>query len=112
MPLRRDFQFARAKVDAEGACRLHGEGSCQGPLAAAHVVERSRDDDLIVDPMDIVPLCTLHHQLYDARRVSILHVLTLEEQAAAVRKLGIYRALRRVTSGTSRIEEGPPDRPT
>jgi hypothetical protein len=109
--MRRDWSFARQKVEQEGRCRLAHDFECGGPLAAAHVIERGRDDDMIVDPVDIIPLCTQHHALYDARRVSILHVLSLEEQAAAVCKLGIYRALRRVTSGTTRLVEGAPDRP-
>lgn len=111
MPDRRDWSLARAKVEQEGRCRLTGEGPCQGPLAACHVVERSRDESTIVDPVDIWPGCTLHHQLYDSRRVSILHVLSQEEQAAAVRKLGIYRALKRLTSNQSTILEEPTDRP-
>lgn len=111
MPDRRDWSFARAKVEQEGRCRLEGS-ACIGPLAAAHVLDRGKDDDLVVDPVDILPLCTQHHQLYDARRISILHVLSPEEQAAAVRKVGIYRAVRRLTSGTTKLSEGAPDRPS
>lgn len=109
MPDRRDWTFARAKVEEEGRCRLAGSG-CIGPLAAAHTLDRGKDGDLVVDPVDVVPLCTQHHQLYDARRISILEVLTHEEQAAAVRKVGIYRAVRRLTSGTTQLSEGPADR--
>lgn len=104
---RRDWVHARAKVDAEGRCRLHGGGVCLGALAAAHVVERSRDDGDVVQPEDVVALCAHHHALYDARRVSLLEHLTHEEQAAAVAKLGIVRALRRLTSGQTEAIDRP-----
>lgn len=76
-------------------------GRCSGPLAAAHVVSRGYDAGAVVQPCDIVPLCTEHHGAYDSRRLSILEYLTLEEQAAAVAKLGVVRALKRLTSGQS-----------
>jgi hypothetical protein len=98
--------LARAKVEAEGRCRLGPQG-CDGPLEAAHVVERRYDDVPTVPPSDVIPLCRHHHGRYDARRVSVLEILTLEEQAAAVDKLGIVRALRRTTSGTSDVVERP-----
>lgn len=105
--MRRDWALARAKVDGEQRCRLAGEGPCDGPLEAAHTVGVSTDDTPTVQPYDIVPLCKLHHARYDARRVSILHVMTLEEQAAAVQKLGLIRALRRLTSGSTEPVERP-----
>lgn len=112
---------ARAKVEQEGRCRLarftpgaHGEyGPCEGPLEAAHVVERRFDDAPTVPPEDVIPLCRFHHARYDARRLSILEFLTLDEQAAAVDKLGIVRALRRTTSGqTEAVERRDSSRPT
>lgn len=99
--------MARAKVEQEGRCRLAALGRCSGPLAAAHVVGRGFDDTPVVQPCDIVPLCTAHHGAYDARRVSILEYLTLEEQAAAVQKLGLVRALKRLTSGQSEAIDRP-----
>lgn len=103
---RRDWSKARAKVEAEGRCRLQGP-DCDGPLEAAHVTERSRDDGPEVQPCDVWPACRFHHARYDARRISILEVLTHEEQAAAVDKLGIVRALRRLTSGQSEAVDRP-----
>lgn len=103
---RRDFTFARAKVEAEGKCRLRDQ-DCAGPLEAAHVVDRRFDADSIVDPASVIPLCTFHHARYDARRVSILEHLELDEQAAAVAKVGIIRALRRTTSGQTEPVERP-----
>lgn len=117
---RRDWSLARAKVEQEGRCRLadkwvilrgmpedEGMQACDGRLEAAHTIGVSSDDTDTVQPYDIIPLCTYHHARYDARRISILHVLTLEEQAAAVQKLGLIRALRRLTSGTTEAVERP-----
>lgn len=102
--MKRDMALARAKVEQEGRCRL-GPVGCDGPLEAAHVVERRYDDTPTVPPCDVIPLCSFHHARYDARRVSILAELTHEEQAAAVDKLGIIRALKRTTSGTTEAVE-------
>lgn len=94
---------ALEKVRREGRCRLCPE--VYG-LQFAHTVGRSHDhrvelEDgttaLFVDPLDGIPLCPQCHQDYDHRRVSILEVLTLEEQAAAVAHLGIVRALHRLS---------------
>lgn len=104
--MKRDWTLARAKVESEGRCRL-ADAHCSGPLAAAHVTGRAHDAEATVQPCDIVPLCTEHHGAYDSRRVSILEVLTLEEQAAAVQKLGLIRALRRLTSGSTEPVERP-----
>jgi hypothetical protein len=95
--MRRDWTEARTKVETEGRCRLSHTGECLGPLAAAHVVGRQADDSRVVHADDVIPLCTHHHGLYDARRVSILECLTYEEQARAVAKLGIIRAAKRLT---------------
>lgn len=117
MTPRRDWTLARAKVENEGRCRLadpanvgyERSGACDGPLEAAHTVERRHDDgERTVQPCDVIPLCKLHHMRYDARRISILELLTHEEQAAAVDKLGIVRALRRLTSGTTEAVERQP----
>jgi hypothetical protein len=41
---RRDWSSARAKVEAEGCCRLaHADDPCEGPLEAAHVIGREHD---------------------------------------------------------------------
>lgn len=103
---RRNWQEARAKVEREGRCRLHLTGECLGPLAAAHVVGRAADEERIVYAGDIIPLCTHHHGLYDARKLSVLEYLTYEEQARAVMKLGIVRAAKRLTSNTNVWQEG------
>jgi hypothetical protein len=106
--------LARAKCDLEGVCRVMARGGkpavvglCDGPLEAAHIVERRYDDAPTVPTPDIVPLCAYHHARYDARRLSILEYLDHDEQAAAVEKLGIMRALRRLTSGSTVPVERP-----
>lgn len=81
------------KVDAEGRCRVCKQG---GQLEAAHVVGRKHDPkDGVVQPDDIIPLCRPCHEKYDKRALSVLPYLTLDEQAAAVRLVGIVRAERR-----------------
>lgn len=91
---RRDWSQARAKVDAEARCRVCKGG---GRLQAAHVLGRKYDPPSgIVQPDDIIPLCRPCHELYDGRELGVLPYLTLDEQAAAVRLVGIMRALRRI----------------
>lgn len=91
------------KIRREGRCRLCPEVY---DLEAAHTVARKHDDvfeledgtlAIFVDPDDVIPLCRACHAEYDARRVSILEVLSLREQAAAVAHLGVVRALHRLT---------------
>lgn len=98
----RDWDAARAKCEAEGRCRV-----CGSPLRlqAAHTLGRVYDTSSVVDPDDIVPLCSYRdaglggcHQAYDARRLDLLPYLTHTEQAAAVRHVGIVSALRRLTA--------------
>jgi hypothetical protein len=98
---RRDWKAARAKVDAEGECRV-----CQSPhdLQAAHTVGRSHDPTTgKVRPVDVVPLCGPCHRQYDARALSLLPYLTHDEQAAAVEHVGIVSAYRR-TAATRDID--------
>jgi hypothetical protein len=114
LPPRRDWKDARAKVDAEGRCRScrkpAGGGGSGVVLEAAHVIGREHDQPkregvvlivgvLWVDPVDVVPLCRTCHALYDQRRLDLLPVLTIEEQTAAVAKLGLIGALRRIALG-------------
>lgn len=96
------------KRDREARCRCC---SSRDWLEAAHTIARSYDEVvdledgssiLFVDPDDTVPLCRECHRLYDARELCLLPVLTLDEQAAAVRHVGIERALHRL-SGQFRV---------
>lgn len=102
-PSERYWSDARVKVEREGRCRLCPE--VYG-LQAAHTIARAHDERveledgscvIYVDPDDIVPLCAQCHSDYDSRRVSILEVLSEDEQAAAVSHVGIFRALHRLT---------------
>ena len=91
---RRDWAWARMKVESEGRCRV-----CQsaGQVDAAHVLGRKYDsNDGVVQPDDVIPLCRSCHEKYDLRKLGVLPYLSLEEQAAAVRLVGIVRTLRRV----------------
>jgi hypothetical protein len=108
--VRRDWRAARAKVELEGACRaerLPAAGGCGGTLQAAHTLGRKYDQMVVllegeylrVDPDDVIPLCERHHVAYDARGLDVLPILSLDEQAAAVRHVGIIRALKRLTGG-------------
>lgn len=92
----RDYTLARAKCDAEGRCRWC-KRACR--TEAAHIVPRRHDPPNGPVPADgIVPLCQACHRDYDLDRLDLLPVLTLEEQAFAVSRLGILRAWRRITS--------------
>ncbi len=90
----RDWTAARAKVDAEGACR-----SCGTPhgLEAAHIVPRSRVTSGGEDARNIVPLCRMCHADQHAGTVELLPLLSRSEQAYAVELVGLTEALRRVT---------------
>lgn len=102
-PVERWWGDARAKVEREGRCRLCPEVA---GLQFAHTIARTHDQRveledgsiaIYVDPDDGVPLCRQCHYDYDMRRVSLLEVLTLNEQAAAVAHVGILRALHRLS---------------
>lgn len=91
----RNWSEARAKCDTEGRCR-----ACQRPgrTEAAHIVPRRHDDQKgIVPAVSIVPLCTDCHRAFDLGRLDLLPMLTNAEQSAAVAKLGLLRAWRRIT---------------
>lgn len=100
MAARRDWSFARAKIDAERRCRV-----CQDTVGveAAHTIGRRHDTAtssgvLVVIPHDVVPLCRTHHAAYDKHELDLLPYLSFEEQAAAVSHVGIISAMRRLTS--------------
>lgn len=99
----RYWDGALEKVRREGRCRLCPE--VYG-LQFAHTLARKYDQAaeledgtwaIFVDPDDGVPLCPQCHYDYDHRKVSLLEVLTLREQAAAVAHVGVVRALHRLS---------------
>lgn len=83
----------RAKVEAEGACRV-----CHAPAAvcdAAHLWPRSLGSKGFDEPDLIVPLCAAIkgadrdcHGRFDAHELDLLARLTLDEQVALVRAAG------------------------
>lgn len=116
----RDWTLARGKVTRERVCRLTDAaeyGDCAGKVEAAHLIARAYDrpseDDpqgvpipRVVAPAETVPLCTVHHQAYDAHEVDLIPFLTLQEQAAAVRLVGLVRALQRLSGGRAPLTGG------
>lgn len=98
--MRRDWTAARRKVDSELECRVCRSGDS---IQAAHVMGRKYDAPHgRVDPDDIVPLCPNCHLEYDGRGVDLLPYLNYREQAAAVRYVGIVRALNRISGKRDR----------
>lgn len=103
---KRDWSDARAKVDAEGVCRVCG---FPRKLESAHIAGRKFDEPknsnsktLYVKPERIVPLCGIPvdgkfscHLRYDAHRLDLLGYLTSEEEAQAVLDLGSIESARR-----------------
>ena len=102
--MRRDWSQANDKREREGCCRVgrkSGDTSgCSGPVEMAHTVGRRYDrlgpNGVVVNGDEVVPLCTAHHAAFDAHRLDLLPYLTMEEQAAAVRLIGLERALMRL----------------
>jgi len=107
--LRRDWSLARAKCDADGACRNPECG--RWPVEAAHLIGRSKDGyrpldwegswpegrTLIVAPVRIIPLCPTCHRAYDSHQLDVLSWCTEDEQAQAVKDAGgIFPALYRL----------------
>ena len=93
---KRSWTEARAKVDAEGRCRV-----CGGPNPeAAHLIPRSRVRPGAGEhPDNIVPLDRECHALFDAGQLDLLPYLTPVEQAKAaeLHPGGMLGALGRVT---------------
>ena len=96
---------AREKVDNDPrGCLGCGERR-PSKLDAAHVIDRSLFPGQGFDEPDgVVPLCSRIkggagcHDAYDAHRLDILPSLTLDEQAAAVAKVGMRAAFVRTTA--------------
>lgn len=95
----RKWDEARRKVESEGECRNCGSGYM---LEAAHTTYR-RYDGKSVDPLRVIPLCKQCHMKYDAHDLDILACLSYDEQALAVKDMGIVRAYKRLT-GQSILE--------
>jgi hypothetical protein len=92
---------ARAKVEAEGRCRVCGTNASK--CDAAHLWPRSMGGGGFDTPDLVIPLCsrikggTGCHDEFDAHRLDVLEHLTLDEQLATVRAAGsIERARQRL----------------
>ena len=88
---KREWSAAHAKVEREGRCRV-----CRSldSLDPAHVVPRSLGGEQ--GDLAVIPLCRVCHTAYDSFRLDLIPFLTYEEQAEAVRVVGIERARRRL----------------
>ncbi len=102
--VRRDWSKALEKVQESGMCRFCGSSL---DLQAAHIIGRQHDpievgprggETRVVLPESVVPLCSFHHGLYDARQLDLLPFLYPDEQAHAVLVAGgVVAALRRIS---------------
>jgi hypothetical protein len=94
----RDWGAALAKVEREGfrcrVCRIDSSRQ-NGQVDPAHLIHRSVGGGMDAD--EIIPLCRPHHDAYDSRDFDLLPYLTRDEQVAAVRVAGLYRAYHRLT---------------
>jgi hypothetical protein len=88
--VRRNWTAAHNKVRDEIYCRVCDKQADD----AAHIVPRSLGGGMTAEA--IVPLCRGHHTDYDAHKLDLLEHLTYEEQAEAVRVIGIERARQRL----------------
>lgn len=112
----RDWSAARAKVEAEGCCRVCGV-DVLSLLVAAHTIGRECDRLTLdgepvstkrwpVEPDRIVTLCRSRgevkgcHEQYDDHELSILSVLHLHEQVQAVEDAGGIELARKRLSPT------------
>lgn len=87
-----DWGSARAKVDAEGACRAcHATGELQ----AAHTIPRSLGGGQTAE--SVIPLCRGCHDDQHAGKLALLPLLTRAEEVEATRALGLARAYRYLT---------------
>lgn len=106
----------RAKVEAEGQCRVCGDGDVEH-LDAAHLWPRSMGATGFEDPDNIIPLCSRIkggvgcHDDFDAHQLDVHPLLTSDEWMALVRYTGsVERARDRATGLAPRVnapEDGP-----
>jgi hypothetical protein len=95
---KRDWRDSVAKCEAEGRCRSCG---VMRGLQQAHTIGRTYDQPkpgqktLWVDPDAVIPLCHHCHVEQESGDLSILGLLSLEEQLYAVKRLGSIEAARR-----------------
>lgn len=95
----REWDAAIEKCRDEGQCRYCG---IQANLQAAHTIKRQYDERVKpgsrnrrVNPDGVIPLCAHCHDLQERGEISILGVLSLDEQLYAVARLGTIEAARR-----------------
>ena len=101
--VRRDWTAARAKVDAEGQCRICG--STQS-VEAAHIIPRSLNGSKAnMEPDGIVPCCRSCHTRVDAHQIPLSPHLSTNEQAHAVKMAGSILHAIRIMDGRSAVAD-------
>lgn len=98
--MRRDWRAAILKKHREGCCRVC---KSEWALSSSHVMGRRYDESsdkgvLVVHEDSTVPLCSAHHQSYDAHELDLLPYLSIAEQCRGVYEAGgVMSFLRRVS---------------
>lgn len=92
----------KAKV-AGKACVAAGYHECAGPVDPMHLIDRSLAPSAGDDVLMVVPGCRALHDAYDNHEIDLSPFLEpqfREEVACAVRAVGLFQALRRITNLT------------
>jgi hypothetical protein len=101
----RDWSEAIEKVNREGRCRYCGERPPFILLQAAHILDRSYDQETRRTPkavhrkvlgVSVVPLCQADHELYDGSQLDLSAFLNPDEWAWAIMRVGLGQAQRRI----------------
>jgi hypothetical protein len=88
---------AQREKAADNACIVCGQWGCD----PAHLIPRSLAPDPEGDPLRVVPLCRRDHEAYDLGAVDLSPFLEpryRDEAAEAVRQVGLWRAVERITN--------------
>jgi hypothetical protein len=123
-----DWKEARAKVVREKECRNCHKSARFHKLEAAHTIGRDVQDvwETVqeyeweygmtkppekvvrsVPAVAIIPLCEDCHRKQHAAKLDILPLLDHEEQANAVKAVGITRAVRKLSGGKAKVIDRP-----
>jgi hypothetical protein len=94
-----EASHAQRAATRDRACVVCDQGA--GACHPAHIIPRGVTSVGQDDPRAVVPLCAVHHRLYDEGGLSILEFLEPHyrvELAFAVERVGLLSTLRRVTN--------------
>lgn len=109
MSVRRDWRDAVAHHEGRG-CRV----CLRWPRELAHVIPRTYDrrrgamtGTIRVHPLAVVPLCVVHHRLYDSRQLDLTPHLKPAELDHAFSVIGRERTLAYVQSRSETLTPPP-----